>query len=202
MEAFEKELHIAKVKDVDEEEGPDAQPEEIDETELGEDPFAGGDGAVSLDAGNEPWLKSDRDYTYPEVYLKSQITSTFSPITYCSFFYDSMPSFMLPTPHFLHQQENDTLLHLHSLLEKVTRRPSLSMSPISAKGCIVPPNMSFSTCLQKWVPQVPWMALAVSLSEVASSKNRLNTFSVGTLVGVHLFPSTEPTLRNIAHFVR
>ena len=67
MEAFEKELHESKVKDVEEDEGAEAQPEEADETELGDDPFARGEVAAGLDAGNEPWLKSDRDYTYPEV---------------------------------------------------------------------------------------------------------------------------------------
>jgi len=71
LEAFEKELNESKVKDVDDEDVPDGLPEEIDEAELGDDPFAtsggGGAGAVSMDAGNEPWLKSDRDYIYPEL---------------------------------------------------------------------------------------------------------------------------------------
>lgn len=67
MEAFEKELHESKAKDVEEDEAPEAQQEEVDEAELGDDPFAGTGGAVGLDAGNEPWLKSDRDYAYPEV---------------------------------------------------------------------------------------------------------------------------------------
>lgn len=66
MEAFEKELHDSKAKDAEEDEGLEAQPEEMDEAELGDDPFAGGN-ASGLDAGNEPWLKSDRDYLYPEV---------------------------------------------------------------------------------------------------------------------------------------
>ncbi|KAJ3483863.1 hypothetical protein NLI96_g6022 [Meripilus lineatus] len=66
MEAFEKELHDSKAKDAEEDEGLEAQPEEMDEAELGDDPFAGGN-ASGLDAGNEPWLKSDRDYLYPEL---------------------------------------------------------------------------------------------------------------------------------------
>ena len=41
---------------------------EIDDAELGDDPFSqAGDTPAGIDAGNEPWLKSDRDYTYPEV---------------------------------------------------------------------------------------------------------------------------------------
>ncbi|KAJ3517077.1 hypothetical protein NLJ89_g726 [Agrocybe chaxingu] len=39
----------------------------IDEAELGDDPFAHADPPVGLDAGNEAWLKSDRDYTYQEL---------------------------------------------------------------------------------------------------------------------------------------
>ena len=70
MEAFEKELNEAKAKDADEDEGnEEGGPAEVDETELGDDPFARNEagGAVSMDAGNEPWLNSDRDYTYQEV---------------------------------------------------------------------------------------------------------------------------------------
>ncbi|KAI0716207.1 eukaryotic translation initiation factor 2 beta [Fomitopsis betulina] len=68
MEAFEKELHQAKAKDVEEDEGGEEVPVEIDEAELGEDPFAGNEaGVVSLDVGTEPWLNSDRDYTYQEL---------------------------------------------------------------------------------------------------------------------------------------
>ena len=55
------------LKEADEEEGGEDQMQEVDETELGDDPFARGGEGVSLDAGNEPWLKSDRDYTYEEV---------------------------------------------------------------------------------------------------------------------------------------
>lgn len=71
MEAFEKELNDTKARD-DEEEGEDgpARPmEEFDEEELGDDVFAQGAAPAALEAGNEAWLKSDRDYTYPEVSL-------------------------------------------------------------------------------------------------------------------------------------
>ena len=71
MEAFEKELNESKAKDGDDEEIPDGKHlEEVDENDLGDDPFASGGGggaAASLDAGSEPWLGSDRDYTYAEV---------------------------------------------------------------------------------------------------------------------------------------
>ena len=71
LEAFEKELNESKAKDEidDEGEGDDGEGlAEIDEAELGDDPFAqGADAPTGVDAGNEAWLKSDRDYTYPEV---------------------------------------------------------------------------------------------------------------------------------------
>ncbi|THG99389.1 hypothetical protein EW026_g2946 [Hermanssonia centrifuga] len=70
MEAFEKELNESKAKGGDEEEGEEeggAAMDDIDEAELGEDPFARD--VVTLDAGSEPWLGSDRDYTYPEATL-------------------------------------------------------------------------------------------------------------------------------------
>lgn len=76
LDAFEKEVTESKAKsttegaDDDDEDGPapdGSHLEEFDEAELGDDPFARPDAPVGVDAGNEPWLKSDRDYTYPEV---------------------------------------------------------------------------------------------------------------------------------------
>ncbi|KAF8802029.1 translation initiation factor [Phlegmacium glaucopus] len=80
LEAFEKELNDSKAKtaskaegggDEDEDDGPEpdgSHLDNIDEAELGDDPFAQpGDAPVGVDAGNEAWLKSDRDYTYQEL---------------------------------------------------------------------------------------------------------------------------------------
>ncbi|KAI0922759.1 hypothetical protein AcV5_009649 [Taiwanofungus camphoratus] len=67
MEAFEKELNQSKAKDAEEEEGGEEGVTEVDEVELGDDPFTRGESAVNLDAGSEPWLTSDRDYTYQEL---------------------------------------------------------------------------------------------------------------------------------------
>lgn len=74
LEAFERELNESKAKDADDddEDGEDPADKliEVDEAELGDDPFAHDtDGRTAN--GNEPWLKSDRDYTYPEVLLSS-----------------------------------------------------------------------------------------------------------------------------------
>jgi translation initiation factor 2 subunit 2 len=71
MEAFEKELEETKAKEEDEDGGENdgVNLDDIDEGELGDDPFARGDAPSGLDGGDEPWLKSDRDYSYPEVML-------------------------------------------------------------------------------------------------------------------------------------
>ncbi|KAF9473624.1 hypothetical protein BDN70DRAFT_885672 [Pholiota conissans] len=77
LDAFEKELTESKKSskteggEDEDDEGPEpdgSHLDNIDEEELGEDPFAHpGEAPVGLDAGNEPWLKSDRDYTYQEL---------------------------------------------------------------------------------------------------------------------------------------
>jgi len=75
LDAFEKELNESKAKsktedadDDDEGLAPDGSHlDNIDEEELGDDPFARPDAPVSVDAGNEAWLSSDRDYTYEEL---------------------------------------------------------------------------------------------------------------------------------------
>ena len=95
LEAFEKELNDSKAKSAskpeggeeDEDDGPEpdgSHLDNIDETELGDDPFAQpADAPVGVDAGNEAWLKSDRDYTYQEVRsLGRPKTSLLSPTHY------------------------------------------------------------------------------------------------------------------------
>jgi translation initiation factor 2 subunit 2 len=83
MEAFEKELNESKEKPeavegaagIDEEDEPEVPVDTshldiVDEAELGENPFANARAVevpIGIDAGNEAWLKSDRDYTYPEL---------------------------------------------------------------------------------------------------------------------------------------
>jgi len=94
LEAFEKELNDSKSKSTtttsssggggggaaeeDDDDGPEPDTthlDHIDEAELGDDPFAQpGDTPVDVYAGNEAWLKSDRDYTYPEVHLLFLLT--------------------------------------------------------------------------------------------------------------------------------
>lgn len=73
MEAFEKELNDAKIKDPDNDDDEEPESNTIfdDDADLGDiDPFArAADAPVGLDTGTEAWLKSDRDYTYQEVGL-------------------------------------------------------------------------------------------------------------------------------------
>ncbi|EPQ50801.1 hypothetical protein GLOTRDRAFT_66502 [Gloeophyllum trabeum ATCC 11539] len=70
LDAFEKELQAeSKKEDGDEEAEQDGEHLlNVDESELGENVFANTTEApTGLDAGNEAWLKSDRDYTYQEL---------------------------------------------------------------------------------------------------------------------------------------
>jgi len=71
MEAFEKELKSSSAVDPDADEDADPTPtaDLDDDADLGDDPFANpsGDVPTSVGIGNEAWLKSDRDYLYPEL---------------------------------------------------------------------------------------------------------------------------------------
>ena len=78
LEAFEKELNESKTKsaggeDDDDDDIPEPNPALDEDVDLGDDdPFAqGGDAPAGVDSGAEPWLKTDRDYFYPEVRLLS-----------------------------------------------------------------------------------------------------------------------------------
>jgi len=75
MEAFEKELKSSATVDAtagDEDDGEPAPAVDLDDddADLGDDPFAQpapGEILAGMGSGNEAWLKSDRDYTYPEL---------------------------------------------------------------------------------------------------------------------------------------
>ncbi|ESK86866.1 translation initiation factor [Moniliophthora roreri MCA 2997] len=68
LEEFEKELKDSKAKS-DDEDGDEPQPNANldDDADLGDDPFAQPDAPTGVESGNEAWLGSDRDYTYPEL---------------------------------------------------------------------------------------------------------------------------------------
>ncbi|KAF5365273.1 hypothetical protein D9758_005354 [Tetrapyrgos nigripes] len=70
LEAFEKELKKSKDKSAEDDEDDEIEHNpnlDIDDAGLEHDPFAQPDAPVGVDAGNEAWLKSDRDYTYQEL---------------------------------------------------------------------------------------------------------------------------------------
>ncbi|KXN93009.1 putative eukaryotic translation initiation factor 2 subunit beta, partial [Leucoagaricus sp. SymC.cos] len=81
MEAFEKELNESKKEsgegkskkggedDEEDDDGPvdTSHLDNVDEVELGDNPFSRPDAPIGVDAGTEAWLGSDRDYTYPEL---------------------------------------------------------------------------------------------------------------------------------------
>jgi len=87
MEAFEKELNESKkdpAESAKSKKGADEEEEEeevdtshldnVDEAELGDNPFLRPDVPIGVDAGTEAWLSSDRDYTYAEVCIFLQST--------------------------------------------------------------------------------------------------------------------------------
>ncbi|KAL0566792.1 translation initiation factor eIF-2 beta subunit [Marasmius crinis-equi] len=71
LEAFEKELNDSKAKDgdQDDDDADEGRPDldNVDDAELGEDPFAQADAPIGVESGTEAWLGSDRDYLYPEL---------------------------------------------------------------------------------------------------------------------------------------
>lgn len=71
MEAFEKELQESKSKDTNADEDEDIPDGEhlndIDDADLGDDIFDRSEAPAGVDQGTEPWLGSDRDYTYQEL---------------------------------------------------------------------------------------------------------------------------------------
>ncbi|KAG8216114.1 eukaryotic translation initiation factor 2 beta [Butyriboletus roseoflavus] len=79
MEDFEKELEVSKSKDAAEG-GDDVEIDdgehlnEFDEADLGDDPFARSEVPTGLDSGSEPWLTSDRDYTYQELLTRFYVS--------------------------------------------------------------------------------------------------------------------------------
>lgn len=91
MEDFEKELNEAKAKDEAEEaEADDGEHlNELDEADLGDDPFARNEAPAGIDSGTEPWLGSDRDYTYPEVCALAAVYS----LTYINLHYQLLTRF-------------------------------------------------------------------------------------------------------------
>lgn len=147
LEAFEKELNESKKgsedgkkskgDDDDEEDGPldTSHLDQLDETELGENPFSRPDAPVGVDAGTEPWLTSDRDYTYPEV-DSPLLYLIISNNHHLSSSRDSTPPFMLPILPSSPPLQNVTQLHLPLSTKKETKRPFSPTSPISAKRCI------------------------------------------------------------------
>lgn len=80
LEAFEKELKSTSGADAGGDADDDGEPTPAvdldDDADLGDDPFAQpsvGEVLASVGSGNEAWLGSDRDYTYPEVGAKHTI---------------------------------------------------------------------------------------------------------------------------------
>ena len=145
LDAFEKELNESKAKsktddaeDDDEGHAPDGSHlENIDEEDLGDDPFARSDAPVGVDAGTEAWLNSDRDYTYEEVCLVFSIRFLALHF-FVSYSLDSMLHYTQQIRHcFPARPKSDTRSLLLKSSGKGIRNLSLRTLPISAERCIV-----------------------------------------------------------------
>lgn len=149
LEAFEKELNESKkesgegkpktktAEDEDEDDVPvdTSHLDNLDESELGENPFSRPDAPVGVDAGTEAWLSSDRDYTYQEVRSRTKSLPS-TTLTSHSSSPASTPPSTQPTQPSSPPPQNDTPSpHLQST-KKETKRPSSPTSPTSAKRCI------------------------------------------------------------------
>jgi hypothetical protein len=112
MEDFEKELGESKSKDAaegaDEVEIDDGEHlYDIDEAELGDDPFARPEVLTSVDSGTEPWLTSDRDYTYQEVgrpRFNSRLMILTNPIHVAPHTVLHLPSRLQSFPSYVHRK--------------------------------------------------------------------------------------------------
>lgn len=144
LDAFEKELNESKAKsstaaDDDDDDGEPtntAHLDDIDEAELGEDPFAQSDVPIGVDAGNEAWLKSDRDYTYQEASSFLGVIPIINVLNSC--LHGSTHHYTLRTRLCsLIRPKNVTLSPRPPFTEKETKSPFSRTSPTSARRCIV-----------------------------------------------------------------
>lgn len=138
LEAFEKELGEARKEDGGDDDGENVDGghlENIDEADLGENVFAGGEVPVGVDSGVEPWLGSDRDYAYPEVGpRRSTIVHVLtSPPRSSSA--DSTPPCTLPTPRCSPPPGSASPSPRRRSTAKATKSPCSRTSPRSASAC-------------------------------------------------------------------
>lgn len=155
--------------------------EHIDEAELGDDPFARAEAPADVDSGNEPWLKTDRDYTYKEVCCWFLLCVTLNYSTMFTMHVhssstDSTVPFMPRIPPFSLPPVNGTPLRPPKFLARATRSLYSLTSPISASGCIGSRSMSSSSCSLRWVRLDQWTARGDLSSRADSSKSRWRTF--------------------------
>lgn len=155
IEDLERELNEAKAKgDADAEANDGEHLNDFDEAELGDDPFARAEVPTGMDSGTEPWLGSDRDYSYDEVgriLLVEPPNSNSSP----SFSNGFTRPFMLRIHRCSLQLAKGTPSHLLKSLGKEYGVPSSPTLQTFANGCIVHRTTSRSFYSQRWVQQDP-----------------------------------------------
>ena len=182
MEEFEKELEESKSKgaaegadDVEIDDGEHLN--DIDEAELGDDPFARPEAPTGVDSGSEPWLTSDRDYTYQEVshpHLEPKSDQTHEPYP-CSSLHASTPLFTPLIPPFSPPLESGTPLPHPKSSGKVSAVRSSPTSQISASVCTDLQSTSFNSSLLRWVRREVSTVQGGWSSRVASSQSRWRT---------------------------
>lgn len=143
LEAFEKELSESKPKE-EEAEGDDAGGEpdgrhldDINEEDLGEDVFAQSHSETPSGVGSqsEPWLSSDRDYTYQEVNTAHTSSHPVTLTNFVSSSSDSTPNFMRLTQLFFLPVQNATPSPPQKSAGKEKRKRSSPIFPTSADEC-------------------------------------------------------------------
>ena len=158
---------------------------DIDEEELGENPFANSGGGRG-DA-EEPWLSSDRDYTYEEV--RNRLTSTElidTDTVFSSYSPVSSASYTHKTPRSHPLLRNDILsLHLRSTVTE-TKSPYSQILETSAGVCTVNQRMSSRSSSSRWVQRVVSTVAGALSSRASFNKSRLRTFCGDTLVRLFL----------------
>lgn len=205
LEAFEKELNESKSKGDDDEDEVEENPnlDNIDEAELGDDPFAQADAPTAEGGGGEAWLKSDRDYTYPEVCcipdLVRLVTSPMSQLLtrFYSLLHAANPSLLSTSsgkrytiaPPSIHREGNKRSIfaNVTDICKKMHRQVRYSMASLSCEAIqrVISPNTLYNSCSLKWVPPAVSTVPVASSSKVVSSKSKSRTFCGGILVSSH-----------------
>ena len=192
LEAFEKELGDAPPSD-------DASDAASDDGDLGDDPFAAPDGPAAVEHGREPWLASDRDYTYSEVrrarLARAAADRAAAPAPLLHRAPRVEPVAPLRGGQALHDRaardparrcvpRPPPARPAPTARAQARRSPSSRTCPTSASACTASRTTSSSSSSPSSAPPAASTARGASSSRAASSRSRSRTCSGGTSVRV------------------